>query len=124
MNTIKYQNIDEYLASFPDNIRQILEQLRAIIKNAAPNSVELISYNMPAYKQNGVLVYFAAHKNHIGFYPTALPIKVFADELTTYKCSKGAIQFPIDKPLPSDLIAKMVKFKVEENTNTNKAKKT
>ena len=124
MNTIKYQNIDEYLASFPDNIRQILEQLRAIIKNAAPNSVELISYNMPAYKQNGVLVYFAAHKNHIGFYPTALPIKVFANELTTYKCSKGAIQFPIDKPLPSDLIAQIVKFKVEENTNTNKAKKT
>lgn len=79
---------------------------------------------MPAYKQNGVLVYFAAHKNHIGFYPTALPIKVFADELTAYKCSKGAIQFPIDKPLPSDLIAKMVKFKVEGNTNTNKAKKT
>lgn len=123
MNTIKYQNVDEYIVHFPTNIQQVLQQLRAIIKNTAPSSEELISYNMPAYKQNGVLVYFAAHKKHIGFYPTALPIKVFEKELTTYKCSKGAIQLPIDKPLPSELIAKIVKFKIEENAQKVKSKK-
>ncbi len=112
--TTKFKTVDEYLSASPENTKAILEELRKVIRQAAPQAEELISYNMPAFKQHGVLVYYAAYKNHIGFYPTASPIKVFKDELAIYKTSKGAIQFPIEEPLPHGLIKKIVKYRVKE----------
>ena len=111
----KFKTIDEYHASFPKNVRSILSELKKTIINAAPGAEEVISYNMPAFKQNGMLVYYAAYKKHIGFYPTSTPIIFFKEELLTYKSSKGAIQFPLDKPLPLKLVTKIVKFKIKEN---------
>jgi uncharacterized protein YdhG (YjbR/CyaY superfamily) len=119
----KFSTIDDYHVSFPADIRKILEQLRQTIGQAAPQAEEVISYNMPAFKWNGVLVYYAAYKQHIGFYPTPSPIRVFKAELIKFKTSKGAIQFPIDKPLPTALIKKIVKFRVTENSKKEKTKK-
>ena len=121
-NRIKPNDIDEYIAGFPKGTQKLLEQLRATIRKAAPDGEEVISYKMPAYKLNGMLVWYAAYKRHIGFYPTSTPIKFFKDELTDYKTSKGAIQFPIDKPLPHRLITKIVKFRVKENLSKSKTK--
>lgn len=121
MKTIIPKNTDEYIAGFPNEIQKVLKELRSTIKKAAPNSTELISYQMPAFKQNGVLVYFAACKNHIGFYPTSAPIKVFKEELKNFKTSKGAIQIPIDKPIPEKLITKIVKYRVLEDTKKKAA---
>jgi uncharacterized protein YdhG (YjbR/CyaY superfamily) len=118
-----FNNIDEYIAMFPENIRAILQKLRATIKKAAPGSEEVISYKMPAFKLNGVLVYFAANKEHIGFYPTASPIIAFKKELVNYKTSKGAIQFPVEKPIPLKLVKDIVQFRVKENLNKPKSKK-
>lgn len=109
------KDTDSYIASFPDEIREKLEQMRSIIRKAAPDAEEVISYAMPAYKQNGMLVYFAGYKSHIGFYPTASGIREFGKEFTKYKSSKGAVQFPLDKPLPVGLITRIVKFRVKEN---------
>jgi uncharacterized protein YdhG (YjbR/CyaY superfamily) len=110
--------IDAYLANFPADVRQALHALRNAICESAPEATETISYQMPTFKLNGKnLVHFAAYKNHIGFYPTPSAIKHFADELTHYKTSKGAIQFPIDQPLPLDLIQRMVAFRVEETAS-------
>jgi uncharacterized protein YdhG (YjbR/CyaY superfamily) len=92
-----------------------LEQLRSTIKKTVPDAEEVISYKMPAYKLHGILVYFAGNKHHIGFYPTPSAIEKFKEELTAYKHSKGVIQFPINKPLPFDLIAKITAFRVQEN---------
>lgn len=111
-----YTNIDEYIESVPSEHRQKLEEIRAIIRNAAPEAKEVISYGMPAFKINRVLVYFALAKKHIGFYPTSSPIIVFKDELAEYKTSKGAIQLPIEKPLPVDLLTKIVKYRVDEDS--------
>lgn len=111
----KFKTVDEYISTFPDNIKGMLEKLRNTIKKAAPKAEEVISYNMPAFKLQGMLVFYAAYKNHIGFYPTAMPIEVFKDDLVNYKTSKGAIQFPIDKPLPLSLIMNIVRFKVNNN---------
>ncbi len=111
----KYSSIDEYHADFPEEIQRILNQLREIIKASAPNAIETISYNIPTFKQNKNLVYYAAYKQHIGFYPSAKPLIVFKEELTKYKTSKGAIQFPIDKALPKALIKKIVKYRVAED---------
>ena len=122
MKMNKVADVDEYIQSFPVEIQAILKKLRVVIQKAAPKSEEVISYNMPAYKQNGALVYFAAYKNHIGFYPTASPIKVFNDQLENYKTSKGAIQFPLDKPLPIKLITNIVKYKLQENILNQKLK--
>ena len=119
----KFQTIDEYLATVPENVKALLQELREIIKQAAPEAKEVISYNMPAFKQNSVLVYFAAGKNHIGFYPTANPIVVFKDELANYKTSKGAIQFPIEKGIPKTLVRKIVKLRVQEDLEKAKIKK-
>ncbi len=113
----KYKDIDDYNGSQPANIQEILEQLRQAIKQAAPNAKETISYGMPAFRQNNTLVYYALNKEHIGFYPTPGPIIQFKKELEKYKTSKGAIQFPIDKPLPLTLIDKIVKFRIEEDAN-------
>ena len=120
---ITYKNIDDYIASFPKDLQIILEQMRTIIRKAAPKAEEVISYAMPAFKLNSVLVYFAGYKNHIGFYPMPAAITVFKKELSIYKSSKGAVQFPLDKPLPSALITKMVKYRIAENLQKAKAKK-
>jgi uncharacterized protein YdhG (YjbR/CyaY superfamily) len=108
-------NINEYIAGFPKNIQEILEKLRTTIKKAAPEAEEVISYGMPAFKLNGLLVFFAAHKNHIGFYPTPSGIEAFKKELAAYEGVKGSVQFPIEKPLPLGLITKIVKFRAKGN---------
>ena len=112
---ITLNEIDLYIEGFPENIKILLDELRDIVKSNAPDSTEVISYGMPAYKQNGMLLYFAGNKNHIGLYPTASPIIAFQEELKIYKTSKGAIQFPLDKPLPVDLISRIIRYKVQEN---------
>jgi uncharacterized protein YdhG (YjbR/CyaY superfamily) len=116
-------NIDEYISSFPKETQKILKQLRATIKKAAPQADEVISYGMPAFKLNGMLVWFAAHSKHIGFYPRASGIEAFKKELSIYKGAKGSVQFPLDNPLPSGLITKIVKFRVTENLQQTKTKK-
>jgi uncharacterized protein YdhG (YjbR/CyaY superfamily) len=123
MRTGKIAGIREYIANSPVEVQDKLEEIRATIRKAAPEAEEKISYSMPAFAQNGILVYFAAHKNHIGFYPTSLPIKVFKEELHDYKWSKGAIRFPLDKPLPLGLISRIVTFRVKENLEKAEAKK-
>ncbi len=112
----KPENVNEYLSGFPKETQGILEKIRATIIKAAPASQEVISYGMPAYKLNGILVYFAAYDKHIGFYPTPSGIEAFKKELSVYKGAKGSVQFPIDKPMPLELISKIVKFRVEEDS--------
>ena len=109
------RTIDEYIAVFPAEIRKKLAGLRAAIKAAAPGAEEKISYQMPAFALKGNLVYFAAAKTHIGFYPTSSGTREFKDELSGYDCSKGTVRFPLDKPLPLKLVGKIVKFRVAEN---------
>ena len=112
-------DIDKYILIFPDEMQEKLQELREIIRRAAPEAEEVISYSMPAYRLYGILVYFAGHKNHIGFYPTSSGIVAFISELKDFKFSKGAIQFPLDKPLPAKLITEIVKFRVKENSDKN-----
>ncbi len=109
------ETIGEYIAAFPESTQIVLEQLRQAIKEAAPQAQETISYRMPAFKQNGILVWFAAFKNHVGLYPKVSAIEKFKEELTPYKTSKGTIQFPITQPIPLDLVKQIVKFRVKEN---------
>lgn len=119
----KFSTVDEYMSGFPPEVKDVLEGLRKAIRQAAPKAEEVISYNMPAYKFNGILVYFAGHKNHIGFYPGSGAITgIFKDSLTGYKTSKGTVQFPLDKPLPLELIKEIVKFRVNENLERAKTK--
>ena len=120
MYTKQYKNIDEYIAAFPEEIRKTLQKLRQVIHEAAPEAQEVISYNMPAFKQNGILVYFAAFKNHIGFYPTSSGVAAFKKELSAYETSKGTVRFPFDKPIPFELVARIVKFRVQENLSKKK----
>ena len=115
-------NIDEYIEQFPSNVQAILQKLRATIKKTAPAAVETISYQMPAFKYHGMLVYFAGYKKHIGFYPTSSPMKVFKDRLTNYKTSKGAIQFPINEAIPLALVRDIVKFRIKENLEKENTK--
>lgn len=115
LSNTTFSNTDEYIAGFPENIQVILQKLRATIKKSAPGAEEVISYKIPAFKLNGMLVWFAANKEHIGFYPTASPIKVFKKELEGFKTSKGAIHFPIKKNIPLSLVKKIVQFRVREN---------
>ena len=115
MEQNKYNTVDEYFLQFPDKVQEILQELRRLIKDTAPEAEEKISYQMPTYYLHGNLVHFAAHKNHIGFYPTPTGIEAFKDELSNYKGAKGSVQFPIDKPMPFDLIRKIVEFRVSEN---------
>lgn len=112
--------VDLYIAAFPEEVREKLTDLRAIIQKAAPDAEEVISYKMPAYKQNGMLVYFAGYKNHIGFYPTGSGIAAFQKEIAKFKNSKGAVQFPLDKALPAALITKMVKYRIKQNLSGKK----
>lgn len=115
-----FETVDDYLALQTTETKVLLEAIRKTIKETAPQAEECISYQMPAYKLKGPLVYFAAYKNHIGFYPTGTGIKAFQKEIGGYKNSKGAVQFALNQPIPHDLIRKMVLFKVEENLNKMK----
>lgn len=112
----KFKNIKEYISAFPKPTQNLLQELRQSIRDAAPQAEEIISYNMPAFKMNRVLVYFAGYEKHIGFYPTTSPIKVFKKELEGYKTSKGGIQFPIEKGIPKTLVKKIVSFRVKEDS--------
>ncbi len=120
--TINASEIDQYILAFPDEVQKLLVQLRAAVKKAAPEAEEVISYQMPAFKFHGILVYFAGHKNHIGFYPTSTGIAAFKEELSVYKGAKGSVQFPLDKPLTLGLITKIIKFRVKENLQKLKRK--
>lgn len=117
------KDIDEYIAGFPKDIQVILENVRATIREAAPDAKEAISYQMPTFKLNGNLVHFAAFKNHIGFYPAPKGIEVFKNELAGLVSGKGSVQFPINKPIPYETIAKIVQYRVAENLGEAKAKK-
>jgi Uncharacterized conserved protein len=110
-----YKTIDEYISQFPPEIQERLKKLREVIKEAAPDAEEKISYQMPTFTLHGNLVHFAAFKKHIGFYPTPRGIYAFKDELAPYESGKGSVQFPLDKPLPYELIRKIVKARVAEN---------
>jgi len=114
-NKVGFVSIDEYIATFPEEIQKILEELRATIKAAAPDAEEKINYQMPTFALKGNLVHFAAYKNHIGFYPAPSGIQAFTNELSIYTSAKGSVRFPIDEPLPLELISKIVKFRVAEN---------
>ncbi|MCY9665661.1 DUF1801 domain-containing protein [Paenibacillus alginolyticus] len=112
---INYESIDAYISMFPPDVQEILNRLRDVIKESAPGAEEKISYQMLTFALHGNLVHFAAYKNHIGFYPAASGIEAFKDELSQYKGAKGSVQFPIEKPLPYDLISRIVKYRVAEN---------
>ena len=116
-------SIDAYIASAPKNTRGLLKELRKAIKDAAPGAVEKISYQMPTYSQNGNLVHFAAYAGHIGFYPAPSGISKYAKQLAGFKGAKGSVQFPLDQPLPLELIARIVRFRVKENMAKVKGRK-
>lgn len=118
---VAQKNVDEYITAFAQDIQVRLKQVRQAIKKAAPAAEEMISYRMPAYTYHGSLVYFAAFKNHIGFYATPTGHAAFKKELSAYKEGKGSVQFPHDKPLPLGLISRIVKFRVKENIERKKA---
>ena len=114
--------IDVYIAQFPEEIQTLLEQMREIIHAAAPEAAEAISYQMPTFKLHGNLVHFAGYKKHIGFYPAPSGIERFKDELSAYEGAKGSVRFPLDKPIPYDLISRIVAFRVKENLEKAEAK--
>jgi len=122
MNTLN-NTIDEYISGFPDDIQTLLQQIRVTIREAAPEAEEAIKYAMPTFVLNGNLVHFAAFKHHIGFYPVPSGIEEFKKELSVYKGAKGSVQFPLDQPMPLELITKIVKFRVSENMKKAKTKK-
>lgn len=124
MEQPKPENIDQYIANFPIETQKLLQQIRETIHKAVPEAKEIISYSMPAFKQNTVLVYFAGYAKHIGFYPTGSGIEAFKEEFTQYKWSKGAVQFPLNKPLPLDLITRITKFKAERDLEKVKKEKS
>jgi uncharacterized protein YdhG (YjbR/CyaY superfamily) len=117
------KNIDEYIAGFPKDIQEILEKIRMTIRKAAPDAQETISYQIPTFTLKGYLVHFAAFKKHIGFYPTSSGIEKFKQELSVYKTSRGTVQFPLDRPIPYELIRRIVKFRAKENLERSEAKK-
>lgn len=114
-NKVTSKSIDEYILKFPPEIQEILQNIRKVIKESAPDAEEKISYQMPTFAFHGNLVHFAAWKNHIGFYPTPSGNDAFKHELSEFKVAKGSIQFPIEKPMPYELISKIVKYRVAEN---------
>jgi uncharacterized protein YdhG (YjbR/CyaY superfamily) len=121
MKTSQHTNIDEYIATFPVEVREVLEKVRATIQKAAPKAEEAISYDIPTFKLNGNLVHFAGYKNHIGFYPGAAGIAAFKKEIASYKNAKGSVQFPLDKAIPYGLITKIVKYRVKVTQEKTKA---
>lgn len=119
---VKPQTVDQYIGDFPKPVQALLQEMRNAIRSAAPKAEEMIAYNMPAFRLNGPLVYYAANKAHIGFYPMPSAIRAFSEELESYVTSKGAIQFPLDRKLPLALVKKMVRFRVKENEEKKKLK--
>ena len=117
MNATKkrFETIDEYIEAFPKDVQSILEKMRQTIRRATPEAEEAISYQIPGFKLNGNLVWFAAFKNHIGFYLMKTGIQAFKKELSAYKGAKGSIQFPMEKPIPYDLVKKIVRFRRKQN---------
>jgi len=113
--TRKFKDIDEYVKSFPPDVQVILEKVRNVIHTAAPEAEEAISYQMPTFKLYGNLVHFAAYEHHLGFYPIPSALKKFATELLPYESGKGSVQFPLDQPIPYELLRKIVEFRVKEN---------
>jgi uncharacterized protein YdhG (YjbR/CyaY superfamily) len=123
MNSNSPNTIDEYIAGFPEDVQTILNQVRFTIRRVTPDAIESIGYGMPAYKLNGrPLVYFAGYKGHIGFYATPAGHSAFSEELSKYKQGKGSVQFPLDQPMPYELIAQIVAFRVAENLQKGKKK--
>jgi uncharacterized protein YdhG (YjbR/CyaY superfamily) len=117
------KDMDEYIARFPPDVQQILDEIRSAIGKAAPDAQETISYQMPTFTLKGNLVHFAAFKKHIGFYPTPTGIEAFKNELSEFEGGKGSVKFPLDKPIPFDLISKIVQFRVQENLDRAEAKR-
>lgn len=111
----QFKTIDEYIAASPENVRPLLEEMRRVIREAAPQADETINYGIPTFRFNGNLVHFAAFKEHVGFYPTPSAIDAFKKELSPYKQAKGSVQFPFDQPIPFGLVKKIVKFRVKQN---------
>lgn len=120
---ISYTSIDEYISAFSPEIQEILQKLRKVIKESAPDAKEKISYAMPTFEQHGNLVHFAAFKNHIGFYPAPDGINQFQEEVAEYHASKGTLQFPLGKPIPYELISRIVMYRVARNLEKAKAKR-
>ena len=123
MATVSVTTIDTYFAGFPEATQVLLEQVRQTVRDAAPDAEEAISYGIPTLKLNGNLVHFAAFKNHIGFYPAPQGLDAFKEELSHYKGAKGSVQFPLDQPLPLDLITKITKYRVEQNRTEAEVKR-
>ena len=119
----QFKTIDEYLNTFPEDVRTILNELRQTIREAAPEAEETINYQIPTFTLHGNLVHFAAFQNHVGFYPTPSGMEAFKKELAPYKGAKGSVQFPIDQPLPLPLIRKIVEYRVKENVDRKQKKK-
>lgn len=119
----RYTTIDEYIRIFPPDIQNILEQIREIIRETAPKAEETIKYGIPTFTLKENLVHFGAYESHIGFYPTPSAIEAFKEELSPYEHSKGTIRFPIDKPVPFDLVRRMVRFRVKELLESGKKRK-
>lgn len=111
----RFSTVDEYIEASPADVRDALRQIRETIRRAAPGAEEVVSYQMPAFRLNGILVYYAAHKKHLGFYPTSSGIEAFRNALSGYRFSRGAVQFPLDKPMPLDLVERIVAYRVNEN---------
>jgi len=116
------KDIDQYIARFPADVQEILEKIRLTIREAAPEAKEKISYQMPTFTLEGNLVHFAGYKKHIGFYPTPSGIEKFKKEISVYKWAKGSVQFPLNQPIPYELISKIVTFRVKENLDRAKSK--
>jgi uncharacterized protein YdhG (YjbR/CyaY superfamily) len=120
---VQFRTVDQYISVFPKHVQAMLQQMRETVQKAAPQAEEVISYNMPAFRFHGMLVYYAGNKAHIGFYPMPAAIVAFKKELAGYVTSKGAIQFPLDKKLPVTLIKNIVRFRMLENEEKEKLKK-
>ena len=120
---VQYKTVDQYISVFPKHVQAMLQQMRETVQKVAPQAEEIISYNMPAFRLNGTLVYYAGNKAHIGFYPMPSAIVAFKKELAGYVTSKGAIQFPLEKKLPVTLIKNIVQFRMLENKEKEKLKK-
>jgi uncharacterized protein YdhG (YjbR/CyaY superfamily) len=122
MSKVSPKDFDEYADRFPKDVQQLLRKMRETIRKAAPKATETVSYGMPAFRLGGILVWFAAHARHIGFYPGASAIVAFKKELSAYKSAKGSVQFPVDDPLPLSLVARIVKYRVDEQLAERKKK--
>ncbi|MDF9842321.1 MULTISPECIES: DUF1801 domain-containing protein [unclassified Paenibacillus] len=118
-----FENIDDYIGQAAPEVRELLQEIRKVIHEAVPEATEKISYQMPTFDLHGNLVHFAAFKKHIGFYPAPRGIEAFKDELSVYKGAKGSVQFPLDQPMPYDLISRIVKFRAAENIEKAKGKR-